>query len=91
MLWVEEMMMVMEEVSVEEVLQVVGDWINMDEEMDMYANNLEVEVVGQRVEFEKKMDVIMQDVNENPLMKLLMGIRMDLEGNFYLKEVLQLK
>jgi len=91
MLWVEEMMMVMEEVSVEEVLQVVGDWINMDEEMDMYANNLEVEVVGQRVEFEKKMDVIMQDVNENPLMKLLMGIRMDLEWNFYLKEVLQLK
>jgi hypothetical protein len=91
MLWVEEMMMVMEEVSVEEVLQVVGDWINMDEEMDMYANNLQVEVVGQRVEFEKKMDVIMQDVNENPLMKLLMGIRMDLEWNFYLKEVLQLK
>jgi RNase P/RNase MRP subunit p29 len=67
------------------------DWINRDEEMDMYANKLEVGVVGQMVKFEKKMDVIMQDVNENQLMRKLMGIRMDLEWNFYLKEVLPLK
>jgi len=88
MLLVEEMMMIMEEVLVEEV-QEDEDWIDMDEEMDMHANKLEVEVVGQMVKFEKEMDVIKQDENENQMMKILMGIKMDLELKFYLKEVHQ--
>jgi hypothetical protein len=35
------------------------------------------------VKFEKEMDVIKQDENENPMMRKLMGIKMDL----HLKEV----
>jgi len=48
-----------------------------------------VEVVEQMVKFEKEMDVIKQDENENQMMRILMGIKMDLELKFYLKEVHQ--
>jgi hypothetical protein len=88
MLWVEEMLMIMEEVLVEEV-QEDEDWINMDEEMDMHANKLEVVVEEQMVKFEKEMDVIKQDENDNQMMRILMGIKMDLELNFYLNDVHQ--
>jgi hypothetical protein len=62
------MMMIMEVMMVEEVPE-DEDWINMDEEMVMYAKKLEVKVVEQMVKFEKEMDVIKQDVNENQMMK----------------------
>jgi hypothetical protein len=61
----------------------------MDEEMDMHANKLEVVVEEQMVKFEKEMDVIKQDENDNKMMRILMGIKMDLELNFYLNDVHQ--
>ena len=68
MLWVEERLMIGEEGWVEEV-QEDEEWIDMDEEMDMCANTMEVEVGGQMAKFGRKMDVIMQDGIENQWMR----------------------
>ncbi len=64
MLWVEERLLIREEGLAEEV-QEDEEWIDMDEEMDMRANTMEVEVGEQMAKFGKKMDVIMQDGIEN--------------------------
>lgn len=74
------------QIEVAEEVQVDEDQIDKDEEMAMYAKNQEVLVLEQMVKFEKEMDVIEQDENENQKMKKSKVIKMDLKENFYLQE-----
>lgn len=79
------MMMVMLKAEEEEVQEVEG-WLNKDEIMAVYANNLKVKVLEQMVKFEKEMDAKKQDESENQMEKKVMVVKMDLIWNFYLKE-----
>ena len=53
----------------EEVLPEDVCLINRDEEMEMYARKMKDLVGVQMVKFEKEVDVIEQDENENQMMK----------------------
>ena len=81
------MIVELKEEEVEEV-QEDEDWISRDEEKDRHASKSMAAMEGQMVKFERKMDVIKRDENENQLMRRGEEREKDWEWHFYLPEVL---
>lgn len=81
-------MMELKERLVEEV-QEDEDWRDRDEERDRHASMLMEKEEGRMVKFERRMDVIGLDENENLWMRKVKEREKDWEWHFCWPEVLQ--